>query len=70
MQMLISFGLFIVPTTLYGTLPMLLGQTCAYIVILIIGLGFTLTSPMWINNVYVRFMQRRYENMEGFRDSK
>jgi len=25
---------------------------------------------MWINNVYVRFMQRRYENMEGFRDSK
>lgn len=70
MQMLISFGLFIVPTTLYGTLPMLLGQTWAYIVILIIGLGFTLTSPMWINNVYVRFMQRRYENMEGFRDSK
>ncbi|MGN0082936.1 MAG: DUF5687 family protein, partial [Bacteroides fragilis] len=56
--------------TLYGTLPMLLGQTWAYIVILIIGLGFTLTSPMWINNVYVRFMQRRYENMEGFRDSK
>ena len=70
MQMLISFGLFIVPTTLYGTLPMLLGQTWAYIVILIIGLGFTLTSPMWINNVYVSFMQRRYENMEGFRDSK
>ena len=47
-----------------------LGETAAYSILLAIGLGFTLTSPLWIRNVYKRFMKRRYENMEGFRDSR
>ena len=47
-----------------------LGETITYIILLVVGLGFTLTSPLWIKNVYHRFMKRRYENMEGFRDSR
>ncbi|MDR0939113.1 MAG: DUF5687 family protein [Mediterranea sp.] len=69
-QIAVTFATFLVPVVLYQGLDMLLGQTMAYVVLLLIGLGFTLTSPLWIKNVYHRFMLRRYENMEGFRDSR
>ena len=68
--MLVNFGAFGVPLILYSMLNALLGETVTYIILLAIGLGFTLTSPLWIKNVYRRFMKRRYENMEGFRDSR
>lgn len=69
-QMLVNFGAFGIPLLLYSTLNALLGEITTYSILLIIGLGFTLTSPLWIKNVYQRFMKRRYENMEGFRDSR
>ena len=59
-----------IPLILYSVLNAFLGETAAYSILLAIGLGFTLTSPLWIRNVYKRFMKRRYENMEGFRDSR
>lgn len=62
-----SFG---IPLILYSVLNAFLGETAAYSILFAIGLGFTLTSPLWIRNVYKRFMKRRYENMEGFRDSR
>ncbi|GAE82432.1 hypothetical protein JCM10512_634 [Bacteroides reticulotermitis JCM 10512] len=67
--MLINFGAFGIPLILFSTLNALLGETITYIILLSVGLGFTLTSPLWIQNVYRRFMSRRYANMEGFRDS-
>lgn len=38
--------------------------------LIIIGLGFILTSRFWLKNIYHRFMKRRYKNLEGFRDSR
>ena len=35
-----------------------------------IGLAMTLTHPLWLRNVYSRFMRRRYANMDGFRQSR
>lgn len=69
-QMLVNFGAFGVPLILYSLLNTFLGETITYTILLVIGLGFVLTSPLWITNVYHRFMERRYENMEGFRDSR
>lgn len=69
-QMLINFGAFGVPLILYSALNALFGEIITYSILLTIGLGFTLTFPLWISNVYQRFMQRRYANMEGFRDSR
>lgn len=69
-QMLVNFGAFGVPLILYSLMNTLWGETTTYIILLTVGLGFTLTSPLWIKNVYRRFMLRRYENMEGFRDSR
>ena len=69
-QMIISFAAFGVPLIMYSLLNGVLDQTITYCILLAVGLGFTLTSPLWIKNVYQRFMKRRYENMEGFRDSR
>ncbi len=69
-QMVVNFAAFGVPLILYSLLNAFLGETITYIILLVVGLGFTLTSPLWIKNVYHRFMKRRYENMEGFRDSR
>lgn len=46
--MLVNFGAFGVPLILYSLLNALLGETITYTILLVIGLGFTLTSPLWI----------------------
>ena len=53
--MYVSFTayMFIIPVS-YTHL--FLGETITYIILLVVGLGFTLTSPLWIKNVYHRFM--------------
>lgn len=35
-----------------------------------VGGLLTATHNLWIKNIYNRFMKRRYDNMEGFRDSR
>ena len=69
-QNLIGFASFGIPMALYFALEALLGEVTAQWILLTIGIGFTLTSHLWIKNVYNRFMKRRYTNMEGFRDTK
>ncbi len=69
-QILISFASFGTPIILYSSLNAIFGEVVAQCTLLIIGLMFTLTSHLWIKNVYHRFMKRRYKNMEGFRDTK
>lgn len=70
LQSLISAATFGVPLILYAILNVFLGETATSWVLLIIGMGFVLTSHIWLKNVYNRFMKRRYRNMEGFRDSR
>ena len=70
LQMIINISVFVVPIILYKTLSALIDETTTQAIFLIIGVGFTLASDFWIQNVYKRFMKRRYENMEGFRDSR
>ena len=69
-QTLISFGAFGLPMIIFFSLDALFGEVVGQWVLLIIGLAFTLTSHIWIKNVYNRFMKRRYTNMEGFRDTR
>lgn len=40
--------------------------TIAYLLLMVIGLAFTLTEPLWMRNIYQRMMRRRYQNLEGF----
>ena len=68
-QSMIIMAGFFGPVIVIRPLIALFSETTAMLVILVIGLGFTLTHPLWLRNIYKRFMQRRYENMEGFRAS-
>ena len=69
-QTLVSFASFGLPITFYFILEALFSETIALCILLIIGLIFIGTSRYWIENIYNRFMKRRYKNMEGFRDSR
>ena len=68
-QSMIIMAGFFAPVIVIRPLIALFSETTAMLVILVIGLGFTLTHPLWMRNIYRRFMRRRYENMEGFRAS-
>ena len=70
LQSIMGGASFAIPLALYYPLTLAFGDTVAYTTLLILGLGFMLTSRLWIGNVYRRLMKRRYKNMEGFRDSR
>ena len=70
LQQLMAFAAFFLPAVVYAPLGLAFGETVARWTLIVLGLGFILTSRLWIRNVYRRLMQRRYQNMEGFRDSR
>lgn len=69
-QSLIVILSFSLPMILNSILTVIFSEETAQWFFLITGILLMLTSPWWIRNVYERFMKRRYQNMEGFRDSK
>src|SRR5574344_582810 len=69
-QTLITFGAFFVPIILFYVLGILFKDTTVLLILMIIGIGFTITNSIWIRNIYKRMMLRRYENMDGFRNSR
>jgi len=48
----------------------LVGETGTFIFMAVLGLGFMVTHPLWIRNIYNRMMKRRYENLEGFHTTR
>lgn len=70
MQQIMAFAAFLLPFAVYVPLRLAFDDTVARWTLAALGLGFILTSRLWIRNVYTRLMRRRYQNMEGFRDSR
>lgn len=68
-QTMIIMAGFFGPILVIRLFTALFSESTALFTILIVGVGFTLTHPLWLRNIYKRFMKRRYENMEGFRSS-
>ncbi|KAA6351392.1 hypothetical protein EZS27_001201 [termite gut metagenome] len=69
-QNFVVMGILFFPVILSRLLDIFLGENVARCILLILGLAFVLTAHIWIKNVYVRFMKRRYQNMEGFRNTR
>ena len=69
-QNIISLVAMGVPVLIGLALKGAFGETWMAVIVMVIGIAFIATSNLWIMNVYKRFMQRRYINMEGFRDSR
>lgn len=70
LQNIISAAALGCPLIFFVVLKLCFGETITAWILMAIGTGFIVTSPLWLKNIYIRFMKRRYVNMEGFRDSR
>ena len=70
MQNLLSGASFFVPFLFYFLACAAVGETYAPWLMMGIGLVFIVASPWWLKKVYQHFMKRRYENLEGFHNSR
>ncbi len=71
-QVIMSFAALFLPMFIMYGLVVAFGdnKVGAPLVMLIIGLIGTALYPVWIKNIYKRFLAHRYENMEGFRSTR
>ena len=69
-QGILSMVAMFVPVVLVMTLESIFDSNTAYIVLIVIGLAFTLTEQYWMRDIYRRMMTRRYENLEGFHTTR
>ena len=69
-QAIVSMIGFFVPVAIVMLLQAIFSDEIAYLVLIVIGLGFTVTEPYWMRNIYRRMMQRRYQNLEGFHTTR
>ncbi|MBR2113930.1 MAG: hypothetical protein IJ929_04595 [Prevotella sp.] len=69
-QAIVSMIGFFVPVAVVMLLQAIFSDEIAYMVLIVIGLGFTVTEPYWMRNIYRRMMQRRYQNLEGFHTTR
>lgn len=70
MQMLMSGAALLLPMlVMYALVELFDSDTAAWIMVTL-GIIGTALHPLWLKNIYHRFMQRRYQNMDGFRNSR
>lgn len=69
-QTIIISCAFFLPMIINSALTAFFEQDTAFIIIMATGIVLIATHNIWIKNIYNRFMKHRYENMEGFRDSR
>ena len=69
-QIIAEMIAFILPMMLVSVLQAALGENLSYAVMLVIGLAFILTYPLWLRNIYHRMMKKKYELLDGFRSSR
>jgi len=65
---LISIGCILSILGIVRIIAWLSSETTALYFMLILGIAFTFTSPFWLRNIYNRFLKRKYQNMNGFRN--
>ena len=70
MQLVIELIALFGPGVIVGVGYLLVGLTYTYLFMCVLGLAFIVTYPLWIRNIYKRMMQRRYDNIEGFRTTR
>ena len=69
-QLIFSSVALFVPMIVMYVLEILISPLFASCVLLVLGAAGTACSPLWLRNIYNRFMMRRYENMDGFRSTR
>ena len=70
LQLIIELVVFFVPVALVLILQAIFSEDIAFIIMIVIGLAFTIAEPYWMRNIYHRMMQHRYENLDGFHSTR
>ena len=70
LQLTLEMVAMLLPITLVAILLLFFDDTTAYLVLMVIGLLFTITHPIWLKNIYRRMMKRKYVNLDGFHASR
>lgn len=69
MQLIMSYLALFIPMGIMYLFVVLFGEDIADMLMIAIGAIGILLHPLWLRNIYNRFMARRYQNMDGFRNS-
>ena len=69
-QMLMSAAALFLPMMVMYVLVDLFDDQIASAVMMSLGLIGTVLHPLWLRNIYKRFMEHRYQNLDGFRNSR
>ena len=66
----IMISVFLIPNILVGAIQSVFSNNVAYSIMLVIGIVFVITHPIWLRNIYNRMMKRKYKNLESFTASR
>ncbi|MGL4851543.1 MAG: DUF5687 family protein [Phocaeicola sp.] len=69
-QGLITGACFGIPLLVNQLLFVFFSEEVSLLIMMAIGLILVATHTLWMRNIYKRFMKRRYQNMEGFRNTR
>ncbi len=69
-QQITSLVVLFLPIGIEKISVLFLGNVWGYMPLIVLGIIGISTHKLWLRNIYHRFMQRRYINMEGFRASR
>ena len=69
-QQIVAMVVLFLPIGLERLSVWLMGPVWGYTPMMALGLAGICTHKIWLRNIYKRFMNRRYVNMEGFRASR
>ncbi len=69
-QAILAMTTMFLPLVFVMLFKAIFDQTTAFLILIVIGLLFTVTEPYWMRNIYQRMMLRRYQNLEGFHTTR
>lgn len=70
LQIVFSIVSLLLPLLLVILLLAVLDESTAYSVLIVVGALLTLTNSLWLRSIYRRMMKRRYDNIEGFHQTR
>ncbi|MDR0829819.1 MAG: DUF5687 family protein [Prevotellaceae bacterium] len=69
LQSFMSVGLIMLSLGIIFLIKLFTSETTANYVMLATGIVMTALSPFWLKNIYNRFLIRKYQNINGFRNT-
>lgn len=69
-QVVAELAAMFMPVVLISLLKCFFSENVTFAILLVTGIVFVILHGLWIKNIYRRFMNRRYKNMESFRATR